>query len=316
VYNDSDQFNVVNVDPGQPNILTDGVWRIHSTFNATSRKRRSADTLLQRDHPRLTVRTKTEVKRILYDGDLGVPLTAQQRRGDKPRARCVRFTSLEVVCVKEEGRVFLAAGAIHTPVLLMKNGIGDGGKVVHNPEVGQNLNDKPVVLFIANFEKNFTIPETVTLSHITATKQFTPSNGADNKTLVFAEFSYGTPEDGRPVILNLIQLVRSTLPTSVRTGPVGDLLFTVVEYCKRQIEDPGLLGLGPICKQINRLPDAGCDSNAFGMEMFMGSPTSRGSITLDTLGKIVVDVNFLDTEDDLEAWGHGCVMAHWITLNS
>lgn len=130
VYNTtlSDEFNIVNVDPGQPSIEPDGVWRSHSMFSATSRDRRSADTLLERDHPRLDVRTKTEVKRILYDGDLGVPITAGKRKGDTPRARCVRFTSLEVVCVKEQGRIFLSAGTFHTPELLMKNGIGEGGE--------------------------------------------------------------------------------------------------------------------------------------------------------------------------------------------
>jgi choline dehydrogenase-like flavoprotein len=52
-----------------------------------------------------------------------------------PRARCVKLASFEQLCVKESGRIYLAAGAFHTPELLMKSGIGKGGDRVDNPEV-------------------------------------------------------------------------------------------------------------------------------------------------------------------------------------
>ena len=59
-----------------------------------------------------------------------------------PRARCVKykdgnslFRSTNEVCVKDGGRIYLAAGALYTPALLMKSGIKEGGKIYNNDQV-------------------------------------------------------------------------------------------------------------------------------------------------------------------------------------
>ena len=128
-------FGIVNVDPGQPQVPEFGIWRTHSIFEPTTRRRRSADTVLDRDNPNLDIRVNSNVERILFDGDLGVPIGAATTSGDTPRARCVRLSTFEVICVKAEGRIYLAAGALRTPDLLMKSGIGKDGRKVTNAEV-------------------------------------------------------------------------------------------------------------------------------------------------------------------------------------
>ena len=135
MYRNRTDFNIANVTTGQPVIVPDGVWRTHSIFDPVTGERRSADTILNRSSENLDIRINTEVQRVLFDGDLGVSLTARYPLTETPRARCVRLASLEIVCVKEKGRIYLAAGAFHTPGLLMKSGIGPGGRNYDNPHV-------------------------------------------------------------------------------------------------------------------------------------------------------------------------------------
>jgi choline dehydrogenase-like flavoprotein len=139
VFKNRSDFNVVNVDPGQPFLEENGVWRSHSTFEPETGNRRSADTILDRGNANLDIRTKTKVSRILFDGDAGVPWTAGYKAGDTPRARCVRLASLEVICVKAEGRIYLTSGALHTPELLLKSGIGPSGRKVKSSEVRMSM---------------------------------------------------------------------------------------------------------------------------------------------------------------------------------
>lgn len=135
VYRNRSDFNVGNVAPGQPFIEPEGVWRTHSIFHPESGRRRSADTLLDRSNANLVIRTNAKVSRILFDGDIGVPLTAGYKATGIPRARCVRLQSLEVLCVKAEGRIYVSSSALHTPEVLIKSGIGPEGSKVKNPNV-------------------------------------------------------------------------------------------------------------------------------------------------------------------------------------
>ncbi|MEZ5330720.1 MAG: GMC family oxidoreductase N-terminal domain-containing protein [Thermoanaerobaculia bacterium] len=101
----------------------------------------SADAFLHpaRSRPNLTVFTGTRATRVLWDGRRAVGVE-YERRG-----------RLEAVLV--ERSVVLAAGAIHSPHLLMLSGVGPAaeleraGVAVHHelPAVGRHLQDHPVV---------------------------------------------------------------------------------------------------------------------------------------------------------------------------
>jgi len=141
-FESSDDFGTSagrNLNPGQPNMDEAGIWQTYNIFDPETGERHSADYILDRDNELLDLRLDTEVKRILFDGDWGVPWTVPRgsANDDKPRARCVRLTSWESVCVKSEGRIYLAAGAFHTPELLIKSGIGPDGRRVKNPNVSK-----------------------------------------------------------------------------------------------------------------------------------------------------------------------------------
>ncbi|MCW2863863.1 MAG: mftG [Actinoallomurus sp.] len=100
----------------------------------------SADAYLTpaRDRPGLTVRDRCHVTRVLTDGTraVGVELL---RDGRLVRVRAERVT--------------LSAGAVSTPALLQRSGIGAAARlaelgiqpVVHLPGVGENLVDHPIV---------------------------------------------------------------------------------------------------------------------------------------------------------------------------
>jgi GMC oxidoreductase len=186
------------------------------------------------------VRLETAVRWILFDGDFTFPFTLLWRfRGKKtPRARCVRLTSLETVCVKEGGRIFLAAGAFHTPELLIRSGIGPGGRVVDNKEVGENLSDKPGMLLLSNFVKSFDYSNQISLTSIAATKV-----NNTRSTLIFEEGSFGIP-----ALTNLLVFERNFVPTSARNSLFAKLFIRLANFCST---DPGiLLSLvkGALCK--------------------------------------------------------------------
>ncbi|KAF2727870.1 alcohol oxidase [Polyplosphaeria fusca] len=86
---------------------------------------------------------------------------------DKKMAQGVRYLSRESgetyeVAAKKE--VIMAAGAVHTPQILMLSGIGDGkelqklgiGCISDLPGVGHNFQDHPTMFFINQFQKDLT----------------------------------------------------------------------------------------------------------------------------------------------------------------
>ena len=114
---------------GPVQLNVDGRWRSSSarTFLAPAMAR-----------PNLVVRTGIAVYRVIFDGRRAIGVATDQ--GEFRAARCV----------------VLSAGAIETPKLLMLSGIGDGERLgalgiptlVHNPDVGRNLQDHLIARFI------------------------------------------------------------------------------------------------------------------------------------------------------------------------
>ncbi len=88
-----------------------------------------------RPRPNLTIMTNAKVDRVLFDGRRAIGLRLSHGRGD--------------VALNAGGEVILSAGAINSPQILMRSGIGPAQNLtalgitpLHNsPEVGANLTD-------------------------------------------------------------------------------------------------------------------------------------------------------------------------------
>lgn len=114
-----------------------------STFsNAFDRRVSAAAGYLDsatRLRPNLTIESETRVTGILFDGHRATGVSVRAANGET-RSHLSR-------------EVILAAGALHTPALLMRAGIGPGRKlqnfgipvVAERPGVGENLNDHPSI---------------------------------------------------------------------------------------------------------------------------------------------------------------------------
>jgi choline dehydrogenase-like flavoprotein len=123
------EFDIANITPGQVSLPNEGIWRPYNIFQSGTGERRSVDQILDRNNPNLQIMLNAEVTEIVFQTEISVPT-----------ARCVKYKNrnrlgTKKVCVKEMGRIFLAAGAIHTPELLMKSEIKAGGKVFNNDQV-------------------------------------------------------------------------------------------------------------------------------------------------------------------------------------
>jgi len=83
------------------------------------------------DRPNLTVRGDAQVARVLFTG--------------------TRATGVELVggARIEAGEVVVSSGSFQSPALLMRSGIGPGGALVDNPEVGEHLTDHPGLFLFA-----------------------------------------------------------------------------------------------------------------------------------------------------------------------
>ncbi len=104
-----------------------------------------------RDRPNLTILGSTEMRRILFDGNraCGVEVEAP----DGPRQLGA-------------GEVIISAGALQSPAILMRAGIGPAGHLsemgigvrADRPGVGQNLQDHPMVALAAYLPKKSRLP--------------------------------------------------------------------------------------------------------------------------------------------------------------
>jgi choline dehydrogenase-like flavoprotein len=268
-----------NVAPGQPNYPTDGanIWRTHSIFEPTTGYRRSADTILDRTNSNLEIRTNSEVEKVLFCGDAGVPTCSDNETATT--AKCVQFTSGNIACVRENGKIFLSAGAIHTPRLLIASGIGPHGSKVLNSEVGQNLSDKPGKGVTTFFKPGFDYEEEgYTYGEVAAIQKRTLSSGAE-KTLLWEEVSTGPQE-----MANLLCFEQLVAPRDLRFSAFADEKTGLQEQCKEEIESGRLLGLSRECLPSLAAYSAGCYGSQSTLVSLVADPSSTGSVTVQADG--------------------------------
>lgn len=139
----------------------------------------------QRENPNLTVRGGSTVDRVLFDGD---------------RAVGVRIVTEEGAVEEFADEVILAAGAVHTPTILLRSGIGpraalESIEVAQRAElpVGEGLQDHLMVLV-----------------DIVLSAALPPVGALDRHTNIAARIDSGDPE-GKPQDLMLVSLNQNVL---------------------------------------------------------------------------------------------------------
>jgi len=302
----SSSIPLYNVTPGNPTVQENGYWRGHSSFEPGTGNRITADTLLDRNNPNLEIRLHTEVTKILFQTGSSYHRRFRCRnfpssRGctATPRATCVRLANGKDVCVKDgTGRIYLAASAFHTPALLIKSGIGRSGFIFDNPEVGQGLSDKVMYPVATYFKPEFSATYSEnSFASVVATKTITARNGA-SKTLLFEEISMGHPGS----FVDLLRFERLGLSPSIRQSKLFDPVYAFSDFCTDTYLEKG--SFNAACEAlVGKITKHSCFQRINALIAFQASPSSRGSVTVDRRGRVVVSPNYLDTDDDKEAFG-------------
>jgi choline dehydrogenase-like flavoprotein len=317
--------------PGRAYMYNEGVWRAYSIFHPETGERYASDTFLDRTNPNLFVATRTTGHKILFDGDPDIPAayvvntdsqTQQNMSSDQqqlPTARCVRtirrgeynLITYPIYCVKPGGRIFVSGGAIHTPMILMRSGVGQNGTVVNNDKVGQNLSDKPMMVLMTNFPKDFPTLGQVIINHMTATR--TAMVQGIQKVFLWEQFILGV-ERG---VQNFVRFHQNFFPRELRGTPIAQAGMAKLDLCRQQYDANLSLPLIDVaCFDIFACMDAGCDSNVAGTSPIVSNPTSRGSVTFgENEMTPVIKVNWLQTPDDMEVFGASIQTAYQIVRN-
>jgi 5-(hydroxymethyl)furfural/furfural oxidase len=130
-----------------------------------------------RKRPNLTVYSKLRVEQILMEGAAARGVIAVAENGER-----VRF---------DAGEVVLSAGALQSPTLLLRAGIGDARElavlgiacVVDLPGVGRNLQDHPSLTFCHFLEPRFRMPLTRRRASMMAARLSSGVAGCDESDL-------------------------------------------------------------------------------------------------------------------------------------
>ncbi|PHJ18888.1 gmc oxidoreductase [Cystoisospora suis] len=210
----------------------------------------------------------------------------------------------------DDGEITLSAGAIHTPLLLMRSGIGSRKQleeisipiVKELPEVGKNLKDRmfiPLNFFtvVKNTSSRYhaaRVCESIGIAKLGPDcKDFKIGDRSTKCTLAVAEELYGG-NNTEGVILG----TRYIFPPAFRHHPLVDKAFEIMTYCARH--RPLVSHMReylPICATIE--PLINCFRRGSAPFYFTAEPKSTGFVALDKKGDVKVDVNYLKDEQDI-----------------
>lgn len=246
--------------------------------------------------PNLTVAVNASATRIIFD-----------TRGSTPRAVGVEFASSRDgprFRVRTKNEVILAAGAIHTPHVLMLSGVGPEAHLAEHkipvvaslPGVGEHLMDHPVVdvalAETSGNSLNFLKPRSVRHHFQRATAFLTYNlTGKGPLTTNLAEAAAFFRSDDPVLFAPHMAPPPSAAEdsTSGSNSPDLELFVTPVGYTK---SGNGLL------------PNV----DSFGLHMTLLRPTSVGNLLLkstDPFEHPSIDPNYLSTEHDLAVLERG-----------
>ncbi|KAK9174001.1 GMC oxidoreductase family protein [Cryptosporidium meleagridis] len=216
--------------------------------------------------------------------------------GIKPSKDLIRSIFAKRICLNENGMIILSSGAIHTPVLLYKSGIGPLESLqnmnimpmLEVPNLGTNIVDR-LLFAIPFFFKSDVFTNPFVNPIMSSFSKSSGNCGYSCRTINIESLGGGRTVEGTLYATRLI------FPPRLRNNIVTDF---VIEIFKKCAENYPLSGGIPICL-ILRYP-LECLRRSAAVFYFTSEPKSRGGINVKKDGKFELDGNYLSEEEDRE----------------
>ncbi|KAH8581619.1 alcohol oxidase 2 [Cryptosporidium sp. chipmunk genotype I] len=214
----------------------------------------------------------------------------------KPSKELIRSIFAKRICLNDNGMIILSSGAIHTPILLYKSGIGPIESLqnmnimplLEVPNLGTNIVDR-LLFAIPFFFKNdvFTNPF---VNPIMSSFSSLSGDCGYSCSIINIE-SLG----GERTVEGTLYATRLIFPPRLRNNIVTDF---VIEVFKKCAENYPLSGGIPICLILQYPLE--CLRRSAAIFYFTSEPKSRGGINVKKDGKFEIDGNYLSEEEDRE----------------
>ncbi|KAH8740904.1 hypothetical protein FG386_002450 [Cryptosporidium ryanae] len=200
------------------------------------------------------------------------------------------------ICVNDNGMIILSSGAIHTPILLYKSGIGPR-KALQNmnimpilelPNLGTKIVDRMLFAIPLFYKENVSSNPFVNplMSSFSA-----KSGDCGYSCNIINIESLG----GGRTVEGTLYATRLIFPPELRNNIVTDF---VIETFKSCAEAYPFSGIFPICL-ILQYP-LKCLRRSAAVFYFTSEPKSRGSLSVNNDGKFELDANYLSDDEDKE----------------
>ncbi|EAK88750.1 hypothetical protein [Cryptosporidium parvum Iowa II] len=216
--------------------------------------------------------------------------------GIKPSKDLIRSIFAKRICLNDNGMIILSSGAIHTPVLLYKSGIGPLESLqnmnimplLEVPNLGTNIVDR--LLFAIPFFFKSDVFTNPFVNPIMSSFSKTSGNcGYSCSTINIESLGGGRTVEGTLYATRLI------FPPRLRNNIVTDF---VIEIFKKCAENYPLSGGIPICLILQYPLE--CLRRSAAVFYFTSEPKSRGGISVKSDGKFELDGKYLSEEEDRE----------------
>ncbi|XP_665981.1 alcohol oxidase 2 [Cryptosporidium hominis TU502] len=216
--------------------------------------------------------------------------------GIKPSKDLIRSIFAKRICLNDNGMIILSSGAIHTPLLLYKSGIGPLESLqnmnimplLEVPNLGTNIVDR--LLFAIPFFFKSDVFTNPFVNPIMSSFSKTSGNcGYSCSTINIESLGGGRTVEGTLYATRLI------FPPRLRNNIVTDF---VIEIFKKCAENYPLSGGVPICLILQYPLE--CLRRSAAVFYFTSEPKSRGGINVKNDGKFELDGNYLSEEEDRE----------------
>ncbi|KAF7457962.1 GMC oxidoreductase [Cryptosporidium felis] len=208
----------------------------------------------------------------------------------------IRSVLAKRVCVNEHGMIILSAGAIHTPILLYKSGIGPT-KTLENmnimpllnvPNLGTNIVDR-MLFAVPFFFKNNVITQPFVNPIMSSFSSSSDDCGYSCRTINIESLGGGRVVEGTLYATRLI------FPPGLRNNIVTDFVIEIFKKCAENLPFSRNL---PICFILEYPLE--CLRRSAAIFYFTPEPKSRGSLSVKRNGKFELDGNYLYDKEDKE----------------